>query len=224
MENHKKKRYKKLVLWLLIDLAVAIVVFTLLLYKPSRYDVPKPDLTRQKRGKVHDYLTYLSSEFYNGSQLVEPFDLVIIDEKLNDAIAQWSTGSEGVRLSAPAVFFEPGIIVLMGTAEIKGVEFVITIVLEPQIDIQGLLNLQVIKVKVGAMNITPLAKMIAKRKYSERLVTYPIDTEDLRTKIAASLLNDEPFDPIFWVEDKKVRLDKIKIELGKSTVHFIPAY
>jgi len=66
--------------------------------------------------------------------------------------------SEGVLLYAPAALFVPDAVVLMGTADVKGVEFIITIELEPKINEQGLLNLQVAKVKVGAMNITPLAK------------------------------------------------------------------
>jgi uncharacterized protein YpmS len=123
---------------------------------------------------------------------------------------------------APAVLFVPNSVVFMGTADIKGVQFVITIELEPKVKENRLLNLQATKVKVGAMNITPLAKMIAKKMYAERLDTASVDTEDWRTKIAASLLNDEPFDPIFDVEDKKVRVDKITVENEKLILHLIP--
>ncbi|MHC4807693.1 MAG: hypothetical protein ACYTBX_15735, partial [Planctomycetota bacterium] len=103
------------------------------------------------------------------------------------------------------------------------VEFVVTIALEPRVDEQGLLNLQVAKVKIGAMNITPLAKMMAKRMYAQRIGTVPIDTEALPTKIAGSLLNDEPFKPVFRAEDKKVRVEKITIAEEKLTLHLVPA-
>ena len=125
--------------------------------------------------------------------------------------------------SAPAVLFVPGSIVLTGTAHIKGVEFVVTIALEPRVDEQGLLNLQVAKVKIGAMNITPLAKMMAKKMYAERLATVPVDTEALTTKIAGALLNDEPFEPVLRVENKKVRVEKITIAQEKSILHLVPA-
>ena len=214
----KKKKFKKRY-WILIDLAVVVIVLALLLYKPGGYD-PVPGL---QKGRVHPYLTYLSSEIYNGAQLQEPFDVVVIDKRINESIAGWSQMSEDVVLSSPAVRFKPTNIALMGTAAIKGVEIVVTIVIEPEIDENGLLNLRVDKVKTGAMNITPLATMIAKRMYEDHLAAVPVDMEDYRTKIVESLLNDKPFDPVFPVEDKNIRLAKITIKNGKTTLHFDPA-
>jgi uncharacterized protein YpmS len=224
LENLKKKKYKKLAIWLIIDLTVAIIIFTLLLYKPSQYKASTPDQAEERQGKVYNYLTYLSSELYNGAQLAEPFELTIIDQKVNEAIAQWSAESEDIRFQAPAILFKPAVSVLMGTAEIKGIQFVVTIELEPVIDQQGLLNLKVDRVKVGAMNITPLAKLIAKKMYTDRLTTMAVDTDDVRSKIAASLLVNEPFDPVFLIEDKKIRIKQLTIEAGKLIVYFSPAF
>jgi transcriptional regulator of aromatic amino acid metabolism len=131
--------------------------------------------------------------------------------------------SEGILLYAPAVLFVPGAVVLMGTADIKGVEFVVTIELEPKIDEQGLLNLRVAKVKVGAMNITPLAKMMAKKMYAQRVAAISIDKKAVQTKIAASLLNDEPFEPVFSIDDKKVRIEKIAVAKEKLLLRLVPA-
>jgi uncharacterized protein YpmS len=131
--------------------------------------------------------------------------------------------SEGVLLYAPAVLFVPGAVVLMGTADIKGVEFIITIELEPKINEQGLLNLRVAKVKVGAMNITPLAKMMAKKMYIQRINALDVDTEAVQTKIVASLLTDEPFEPVFRIDDKKVRIEKITVAKEKLLLRLVPA-
>ena len=225
LKFRKKAKYRKLVCWLLVDLSVAAVIFALLLYTPGLYKPAVIDPDDYKKGQVHPYLTHLSSEIYNGAQRSKPFELIVTQKGINDLIAwsKWPKESEGIMFSAPAVLFVPGSIVLMGTAHIKGVEFVITIVLEPRVDEQGLLNLQVAKVKIGAMNITPLAKIMAKRMYAQRLATVPIDTEALQTKIAGSLLNDEPFEPVLKVEDKKVRVEKITIAEQKSILHLIPA-
>jgi hypothetical protein len=38
----------------------------------------------------------------------------------------------------------------------------------------------------------------------------------------ASLLNDEPFEPVFTIEDKKVRIKSIKILEGKMKIDFVP--
>jgi len=226
LKIRKKARFKKLVIWLLVDLAVAAIIFALLLYRPGRYKPADLGSGSYKRGQVSPYLTHdLGPALNKGVQYREPFELVITQKGLNDIITRgnWPMESEGVLLYAPAALFVPDIIVLMGTADAKGVEFIITIELEPKIDEQGLLNLQVGKVKVGAMNITPLAKMMAKKMYEQRVAAISIDTKTVQTKIAASLLNDEPFEPVFEIDDKKVRIEKITIAKEKLLLRLVPA-
>ncbi|MGB2863688.1 MAG: hypothetical protein WBC05_10225 [Sedimentisphaerales bacterium] len=223
---HKKSRRKKLVLWLLIDLAVAAVVFALLVYRPGSYDPADFDSYNYEQGQVSPYLTHeLSPQLYNNSQRGEPFDLVVTQDGINEIVAGlgWPKFSEGIMLYAPAVLFVPGSVVLMITANIKDVELIITIELEPKIDEQKLLNLHVVKVKVGAVNITPLARMMGKKMYTERLAMLPVDTEALQTKIVASLLNEEAFEPVFSIEDNKVRVEKITVYKEKLTARLVPA-
>ena len=219
MKTEKKRKFKKHY-WLLVDLAVAVFILILLLYRPGSYEPIDSDL---EQGRVHPYITYLSSEIYNGAQLQEPFQLVVFDDKLTQSIAGWSEGSEDVWLSSPVICFEPSGIELMAMADMKGVELIATVVIQPQIDENGLLNLQVDKVRLGAVNITPLARIVARRMYAQQLADMPVDMEDWRTKVFASLVNNEPFDPVFKVEDKKIRLKKITITDEKLTLNFIPA-
>ncbi len=224
LQIRKKARRKKLIRWLLIDIAVAAIVFTMLLYRPGRY---KPvDSSNYKPGEVSPYLTNeLSPKIYNNTQRGKPFELVVTQKGINDIITRgnWPMESEGILLYAPAVLFVPGAVVLMGTADIKGVEFIITIELEPKINEQQLLNLQVAKVKVGAMNTTPLAKMMAKKMYMQRINALDVDTEAVQTKIVASLLTDEPFEPVFRIDDKKVRIEKITVAKEKLLLRLVPA-
>ena len=225
MEDQKKRKYRKLIRWLLVDLAIACTIFALLLYKPSRYSPMEANFAGSNARRVHPYLTHLSSEFYNGVQREKPFELIVLEEGINEVISQseWPMESEGVRFSAPAVLFVPESIILMGTANIRGAEFVVTVVMEPNVDQGGFLNLQVAKVKIGAMNITPLAKIMAKKMYQNRLATEPIDIGDWRAKIAGALLNDEPFEPVFKVEDKTVRVEKVTVAPGQLILHLVPA-
>ena len=219
----KKARRYKLIRWLLVDLAVAALVFAMLLYRPGRY---KPsDSENYEEGEVSPYLTNeLGPAINNGVQRVKPFDVIITQEGLNDIIARgnWPMESEGILLYAPAALFVPGRLVLMGTADAKSVEFIVTIELEPKIDEEGLLNLQVAKVKVGAMNITPLAKIIAKKMYMQKIAGFEVDTKALQTKILASLLTDEPFEPVFSIDEKNVRIEKISIESEKLVARLVP--
>ena len=222
MEVNKKAKFKK-IYWVLIGLAgVPVCFILLLLYKPGRYEPPEATYNKQ----VSPYVTHeLLPHIYNNAQLGEPFELTIIQNKTKDIVGltEWPKQSDVIMVSAPEVFFVADGIVLMGTVAAGGVEFVVTFVLEPRLDREGLLNLRVAKVKVGAMNITPLARMVAKKMYAQRLATTNIDREDLRAQIAASLLNDEPFEPVFKIEDKKVRVEKISITEGKLTIRLAPA-
>jgi len=222
----KRTRLKKLAVWLFIDLVVVVVVLTLLLYKPRRYDPADVNSFDHDPGQVSPYLTHeLSPQFYNGTQRGEPFELVITQEGINEIVAGWGWPrmSEGAMLYAPAVLFVPGSVVLMGTVSVKGIEFVVTIVLEPKINKDGLSDLRVAEVKVGAMNITPLAKLIAKKMYAKRIGTVHVDTKAIEAKIAASLLNGEPFEPVFEVEKRKVRIEKITVDHKKLTARLVPA-
>ena len=230
LKTRKKRKFKKRY-WLLLDLALAIIILALLFYKPARYKPLDIAPAGNNQDQISPYLSnVLLPQLHNDAQRQEPFDLVVIQKGINETIArlQWPKESNGVLLSAPTVFFVPENIVLMGTANIKGAELVITVVAKPSLDEEGLLHLRVEKVKIGAMNITLVARLMAKRMYTERLATVDVDTENLRARIAASLLIDEPFEPIINVRDifddvdKKVRIEKITITQKKLKIRLIP--
>lgn len=224
MKFWKSPKFKKFCrYWLLVDLAVAVILLILLLYRPGNYT----QHYISEDGLVSQYVSnILLPEIYNNAQLQQPFDLTIPQERTPDIVSltEWPKESGGVGLLMPSVHFTPDRIVLMAIAVAKGIELVVTIVIEPTIDPQGLLDLHVAKMKVGAMNLTPIARVIAKRTYKQRLTVPGVNITDVRAKIAASLLNGEPFDPVFPVEDKKVRIEKITVTQGQLTIRFIPAY
>jgi len=211
--------------WLLIDLVVAAAVISLLLYKPAQYHPVVAAAGADPNGhRVHTYVSHeLMPELYNGAQDRRPFEMTVLDPRLNEALAQarWRQTSGAITLSAPAIAFQPGRVILMGTADIEGAKFIVTIEIGPQMTEEGQLNLLVKKVKVGAMNITPLARIMARRSYREQVETGLIDTADWRTKIVASLLNEEPFEPVFPVEDKWVRLTGFEITAGQLTARLV---
>jgi uncharacterized protein YpmS len=218
----KKKVYLPLIV-LVVVAAVVIVVFALLFHRPAYY---KPlDFTHSKEVSV--YLTHeLLPELYNGAQRQEPFNLVVTQSGINDIVArfEWPREFENIRVSAPMVFFVPDSIVLMGTVLLNGAEFVVTVTAEPKLDAEGLLNLQVMSVKIGAVDITPLAGVLARRICQQRFAATNIGAEDFWARARDSLLNGEPFEPIFKIEDKKVRVEKITIELNKLTIRLVPVF
>jgi len=220
----RTRRRRMVLIWLCIDLTVAIVVIGLLLYRPAGYKPVLFGVDGNDPGHVDRYFTYLSSEIYNGAQTRRPFDLVVLEDGINRAIGpqRWSDPSGEAVFFAPRATFSPEGVVLMGTAELKGASFVVTVGIEPKVNEQGLLALHVTQVKVGALNLTPLARMLARRMYAQRLATAPIDTEDIRTHIAGSLLDDKAFMPVLLVRDRRVRLEAVRLQKGQVVLGFAP--
>jgi hypothetical protein len=105
-KTRKKKKFKKRY-WLLIDLALAIIILYSLFYKPARYKPYEINPTGNNQDQVSPYLSnVLLPQLHNGAQRREPFDLVVIQKGINEAIArlQWPRESNGVLLSAPRVW------------------------------------------------------------------------------------------------------------------------
>jgi len=221
LKVRRKSKFRK-GYWLLIGLAAVSFCFALLLlYKPAGYN--PPEVARDEQ--VSLYLTnVLLPQLYNNAQRQEPFDLGITQKGINDIIARskWPRHFDEIKLSAPQVYFVPDNIALRATVNLKCVELVVTVVVQPKLDEKGLLNLWLVKVKIGAVNMTLPAKVIAKRAYAQTLATMGPNTKDLGTKVAASLLDGEPFEPVFKVKDKKVRVAKVIITDGKLTLHLVP--
>lgn len=222
LKNLKKSRFRK-IRWFLAGWAVLFVCFVLLLlHRPACYNPPKAIYGKQ----VSPYLTHvLLPRLYNGAQRQEPFELVVTQKGISDIIARSKPlkGSDGGGFSRLQAFFVPDGIVFMGTASVCGAKLVVTVVAEPVVDEGGLLNLRMAKVKIGAVNVTFLVRMMAGRMYKRQIGRTGIDTEALRAKIAASLLNDEPFEPVLKIEDKKIRVKKITVKQEKLTIRFVPA-
>ncbi len=220
LQNRKKKRLKKLICWLAIDLSVAFIIFALLLYKPGKYN---PELDESE--EISSSLLKLYSVINDKSQLKEPFEIVITQKILNDLInlADWPMESEGVLLYSPAAVIDPNAIILMGTAELQSMEFIITIELQVNINEQGLMNIEVQKVKVGAVNVTPLAKITAQQMYKQKLAEMgDVDLYTWQAKLVASILTNEPVEPVYDIDRQTIKVKHILIEEGKMTLQLFP--
>jgi uncharacterized protein YpmS len=209
--------------WLLIDLAITLIILALLVYRPSGYHPP----VRSQTNEVNKYWPYYTSQFYNGAQLQKPFELVLTEEGLNEIVASsgWPKASEGVSFSKPQVVLDDDEVILMGTANIGDVEFIVTLAGKPDIGGDRLLNLKITRIKIGAMNITPIAKIIASQMYAKQVPGLDPEKDDAAQKVIASLLTDEGFEPVFSPPDdkrKKMRIERITVEKGKIVIGFVP--
>ncbi|MFC1781892.1 hypothetical protein ACFLZ8_06495, partial [Planctomycetota bacterium] len=135
LKKPKKSRLKRIIFWFLLDLLVTITVLYLFFYRPSFYKPIVLDPGSSESGQVSTYLTHeFYPHIYNNIQYERPFDVIVTQDGLNDIInqADWPMESEGVILHSPAAVIVPDTIVLMGAANLKGAEFIITIELMPK--------------------------------------------------------------------------------------------
>jgi len=216
-------RLKKTSLALAAAAASVVILVLLLLYRPARYN--RDAAAEQGPRQVSKYLTHqLLPSLYNGVQLAEPFELVVTQEGINDIVAssKWPKQTEGISFLAPVVLLVPGRIVLMGTITAAGAQLVLTAEIAPALDRQGLLNLALTKVAVGAVNITPFAKVLLKKMYLYRLEPQAGRAEQLEALVVRSLLEDRPFEPVFQIEDRYVRIEGLSVEKGRLTMRLAP--
>ena len=216
----KKKKLKRKLIWLGVHIVALTVIFTLLLLRPKGYT----PLKVPKSNQVSRYLTnVLLPQFYNGSQTGQAFNVVVSQEGVNDIVArsEFPKQSGDASFSDPAVLFEPDGVVLMGKALLKGMEFIVTIVIRPEYDENGLLHLRVSRVRIGLMNVTLLARATAKRMYQQQMEFYVGRSDDWRSRVLGSVLNNEPFDPVFKVDNKKLRIDKITLGREELLLHVV---
>jgi hypothetical protein len=215
--NGKIKMSKARQRQVLTGLAVLLVIIILLFHRPAAYQPVyiRPD------NSISTYLTNeLLPRVYNGVQYGEPFDLVITQEGINDVVGRYKGG--GKRFSRPMVVFSPGRAVLMGTVNLGGLKFIAGFSVEPEIDMQGYVNLKLRKVKIGAVSITPFGKRLAGRMFGEQISAAQKDAQGIEGLMVRMVLNNEPAEPVFDIEDKKVKLEKITVEEGKVTIRLLP--
>jgi hypothetical protein len=197
-------------------------IFVLLLHKPADFVQPEPI----KDSEVSKYLTHvLSRDLYNGAQREEPFKLVISQEGINDIVARckWPQQVGGVSISVPEIIFEPGTIVLRGIVSSVRLELLVTVSGTASTNEDGLLNLVVRNVKVGALNVTVLARAVAQSLYENEMANREPKPDSWSEKIFAAILQGEPFDPVLEIEDKRVRIGAVDIAQGRMTLYMVPA-
>ncbi len=220
----EKKKKSRLAYWLVADLLIGLAFVSALLYKPPGYQPLATSIDPNRPQPVHRYLTHLSSKLYNGMQTREPFVIDLLEVGINESIlqARWPMESEGITFAAPQVSMTPEGITVVGMASYEGVDLAIRIEGVPRLTQEGQLNLHIAAVRIGALNVTLLARMLARRMVQAELAWFTHEPEDARTQIARSFLEDRPFDPLFEWEDKQVRLTHLVLEKGRVRLTLAP--
>ena len=212
---------KSKIKWLIIYLFAITIVLFVLFHRPAYYKPqPVPD-----NKQLSTYLTHqLIPQFYNGAQLQEPFDIVITQQGINDIISRLPLPekSQKVNLTSPAVTFATDKILIVAAANVHGARLIITLEVAPTFNEKGLLNVNMNTVKIGAMSVTFAARVLARQMYADKFDPSCINPDDIRSLLAASFFAGKPFDPVFTIDGKKIRLNKVTITNTQLLLHFIP--
>ena len=221
-DSEKMKKPKiKTYLWIAIPVVLVLLAIAMLMHKPKNYT----PLRIADQNQISVYLSnYLMPTIYNNSQLDEPFEVAITEEGLNDIIARWRQPMifNNITFTDPQAILTQNQIILMATARTRFASPILTIRITPAINSFGQLNIHVDSVSLGAAGITTLTKSTANKAFTDWLAFTGTEPNDIVAQVCRSLLNDEPFDPVFKVGDKSLRISKIKLEKKKITALLLP--
>jgi transcriptional regulator of aromatic amino acid metabolism len=174
--------------------------------------------------QVSPYLTHqLMPQFYNGLQRKEPFELIIDQKGLNEAITAmgWpKMYDNGLIISTPSVFFTHQKLWLMAKVNLKGFDTVVTVEISPQFDANGLLSMNVEKIKIGALSVTYIAKKMAQKMFDEHVQF--VEADNISSLALASAMTGRPFEPVFKADGKKAKIDKVVLENEVLRIYITP--
>ena len=216
-----KKTKAKAYFWLALPIVLVLLAFVLVTYRPENY----APLRIADQNQISTYLSnYLMPTIYNNSQLDTPFDVAITEEGLNDIIARWRQPVKfnNITFSDPQAILTQKQIILMATARTRYANPVLTIRMTPAINLFGQLNIHIDSVSLGAAGITTLTKSMGNKAFTDWLAFTGTEPNNIAAQVCRSLLNDEPFEPVFKVGDKSLRICKIKLEKKKITALLLP--
>jgi len=216
------KKVKK-ILGFVFLIALAFIVFALVLigHRPSQY----APVTNTDVNQISPYLTnQILPMIYNGAQRGEPFDITISQQGINDIISRFreqiKTGN--LTITAPQIIFSQNQITLMVTVKNSPIDLFATMECEPAINQKDKMVLHIKKISIGLLNITRTAKSKGNKLYSNWLILTGTEPDNIAAQVFRSLLNDEPFDPVFEFADKKIRVSKINITKESMTLQLTP--
>jgi len=200
---------------------ITVLGVLLLFYSPSSYTTAPPSDT----DCVDTYLTHeLAPALYNGWQRAEPFELLLDEDKVNRAIrsGEWPKTHESMQFSAPVVDFADDKLTVMTTAAAKLLEFVVTIEIRPAVNEAGMLNVPVESIKIGAVDVTPLAKLTARNIYhSWTNRQQNAGPDGVEIDLIESLLNNRPFEGVFESAGRKLRVKDVRVRDKKMAIDLV---
>lgn len=218
--NHRKSDRAFLFLCIgAIGLGVLTGITLLFFHKPRVY---KP-LQSKNPEQVSLYLTHeLGPEFFNQAQLDQPFDLIIEQQGLNDIVSRldWIQQLGPLSLQQPSIIFADRSILLMGTLRYKGASSVLSILAFPIMDANQQIYMNIQSVRLGMIPVTSLISRLCQKAFDDNRDGFKDDPEV--EQIVQSIIRNEPFDPVFRISDRRVRITGFTLENNVLKLTLLP--
>lgn len=198
---------------------VLVGMLILIFHKPNAYEPLQPENPEQ----VSLYLTHeLGPDFFNQVQLDKPFDLVIEQQGLNDIISRldWVQELGPLSLQQPNIIFKDGSILLMGNLQHNGISVILSILTCPTMDANQQICMNIQSIRLGMLPVTKLVSNLSEKALDDNRDAFKDDPEVER--IVQSIIRNEPFDPVFWISDRRARITSFAIENEVLKLTFLP--
>jgi hypothetical protein len=127
-----------------------------------------------------------------------------------------------ITFTDPQAILTQNEIILMAMANMRFASPILTIRIVPAINSFGQLNIHVDSISLGTAGITTLAKSAGSKAFNDWLEFTGTEPNNIAAQVCRSLLNNEPFEPVFKIGDKSLRICKIKLEKKKIIAQLLP--
>ncbi|MBN1816473.1 MAG: hypothetical protein JW828_03880 [Sedimentisphaerales bacterium] len=209
-----------------VVVASLTVLFVLFTHTPGNYRPVQASGSEE----VSTYLTHeLATGFHNGIDACEPFEIIVRQDKLNQLIVDgtslgwsWPITLHSITFHAPVIQITPTDLTLMGKVDL-GIPIIVTLVGRPRLTDKGFLELNLEKVKAGAVNITGLARNIGGSIMAAEVANLAQD--QWLKDLSDAFIHNAPYDPVFPVPPYEVyiRLTRVESYDQRMILRFEPA-
>lgn len=222
-DNSAVKAFRKPVLRKILGIFVLFLLFVFGIWFAGLFRTPSHFRTVPilDQNEISQYLSnVILPQFYNKSQLPQPFDLVLSQDGVNDIIARQidtkSLKKQGV--SDIGITFKRGKILLCAKTKYHSHNFIVTAIFKPYICEKGF-NAGLSKIQVGTSRI-PFAASIIRDRLLYQLAN--LGPESDIVNYVGVLLSDNKITPEFSFNHRKIKIQKILIEEQRMIIGFLP--
>lgn len=219
MKKSKLHYLKAAAPFILISAVALIFLCALIFHTPE----PLEDWPGERESRLSRRITHiLATTLFTNFQGDDAFRLNISEEDINEILShlEWGRKQNGVVMHQPRIILIERTLVGMANVDYKGFRFSVTVELVPFLNKNGLLEIDISKVRIGALPVTLIARKILADNYANRTVNPA--KPGWQRELEKALFTDAPAEPVFEVLERKIRITGLQITDQTLKTKLIP--